>query len=230
MPHATILVADADRSSRNDLKKWLEAPGYRVVTAATGEAALAISKAEHPLIALIDSAMPDMQATDMVAYIRGLSHTTTVVVLTGSGTVLQAVGSMKLGAADYIEKPIAAKAIQLLCWEIFLRQKSRNGGTVDDFLNLADVARDRNARIERRMYLKTAMLRDPARPEPYYSLGQFYESEANRDQAIRYYYMALDASSSFEPARKALKRLGYLGGASHADESRSEGSGHHALG
>ena len=227
MPDATILIADADRSSRSELKKNLEAPGYRVVTAHNGEEAVAICKQEHPAIALIDAAMPDMEATDLVAYIRGLSHRTTVIVLAGQGNVAQAVAAMKLGAADYIEKPVSAKAVQLLCWEIFTRQRLRAGGTVEDFLNLAEVAKSRDARIERRLYLKSAMLRDLTRPEPYYYLGEFYESAGDLNQAVQYYYSALDARNSFEAARLALKRLGYLGGA--ATTVPSEAGAHHEV-
>jgi DNA-binding response OmpR family regulator len=219
MPNATILIADADRRSRGELKKMLEAPGYRVVAAHDGEEALAICKQEHPAIALIDAAMPGMEATDLIAYIRALSHRTTVVVLAGAGTVQQAVAAMKLGAADYIEKPVSAKAVQLLCWEIFQRQRLGAGGTVEDFLNLAEIAKTRGARIERRLYLKSAMLRDLTRPEPYYYLGELYESAGDLNQAARYYYSALDARNTFEAARLALKRLGYLGGASTRDRS-----------
>lgn len=219
MPDATILVVDPDRGSRNALKKMLEDPGYRIVTAADGEEALMMCKQEHPAIAVIDSAMPDMKGTDLVGYIRGLSHTTSVIVLTDSESVSQAVAAMKLGAADYIEKPVAAKAIQLLCWEIFLRHKLRAGGSVDEFLSMAEVARARNARIETRMYLKNAMLRDITRPEPCYLLGEFYEQESNLAQAVRYYYSALDADSSYGPARQALERLGHLRIDSRADSN-----------
>ena len=48
------------------------------------------------------------------------------------------------------------------------------------------------------------------RPEPYYWLGFLCEGEADAKRAAQYYYMALSANRSFEPAVEALKRLGKI--------------------
>jgi DNA-binding response OmpR family regulator len=212
MSQAKIVLVDSDSIFRNRLKKCLEASGHRVITAGEGDEALTHCKEHRPDIALVDLGTAKPPAVDLVGYIHSYSHTTTIVVLTASGTVAQAVEAMKLGAADYIQKPVAPEAVELLCREILLRHSLREGGSADDFLNLAELARTRNARIETRMYLKSAMLRDLTRPEPRYLLGEFYENEGNVDQAVGYYYMALDAQSSFEPAREALIRLGHIHG------------------
>jgi DNA-binding NtrC family response regulator len=207
---AFILVADDDRNIRNSLKVLLETAGYQVDTAADGEEALSKCKERHPDIALIDMQMPKMGGLELLSYIRGLSRKTSVVILTAYVTVAGAVDAMKLGAVDVLEKPFDPKAIQLLCQEILQRQKLEAGGSVDEILNLAELARGRNAHVEARIYLKKAMVRDVTRPEPYYELGDLYESEGDVRQAVHYYYMALDARSMFPPARDALKRLRYL--------------------
>jgi hypothetical protein len=54
------------------------------------------------------------------------------------------------------------------------------------------------------------MMRDLTRPEPYYQLAEVSESGGNIREALHYYYMALEARPTFEPAREALKRLGHL--------------------
>jgi tetratricopeptide (TPR) repeat protein len=77
-------------------------------------------------------------------------------------------------------------------------------------MHLADLARERNARLEARAYLKAAMSRAADRPEPYYWLGYLCEAEGNQKRAIEYYYMAVSASHTYEPAVEALKRLGKL--------------------
>jgi DNA-binding NtrC family response regulator len=208
---ACILVADDDRSIRSSLKALLETTGYQVDTAGDGEEALRKCKEWHPDIALIDMDLPKMRGLELIGYIRGLSRKTAVVILTAHGTVAEAVNAMKLGAVDVLEKPFDPKEIELLCREILQRQKlEAAGGSVDEFLNLAELARRRNAHVEARIYLKKAMVRDVTRPEPYYELGDLYESEGDARQAAHYYYMALDAKSMFPPARDALKRLGYL--------------------
>ena len=117
---------------------------------------------------------------------------------------------MKLGAVDFLEKPFDPKVSQLLCQEILERQKIGMSGTVDELLHLAELARGRKAYTEARVYLKIAMQRDTARPEPYYLLGELSEDEGRVAHAVHYYYMALDAQSTFQPARDALTRLGRL--------------------
>jgi hypothetical protein len=74
-------------------------------------------------------------------------------------------------------------------------------------MHLAELARERHASIEARVYLKLAMIRAPDRPEPYYWLGYLCENEGDQKQAIHYYYMALSAYHTYDPAVEALKRL-----------------------
>src|SRR5258706_8770335 len=158
MAQIKVLVADQNRDSRESLKQSLEAMDYQVLTANDGAAACARCKETHPDIALVDTRMPGMAAIELLAYIQSYSRKTAVVVLTAGGTVAQAVEAMKLGAADFIEKPADPKTIQLLCREILLPRKLAAGGSVDAFLGLAELARRLNARLERRIYLKTAMV------------------------------------------------------------------------
>ena len=94
--------------------------------------------------------------------------------------------------------------------EILLRRRLGPGGSIDALLHLAELAWGRKAYVEARAYLKTALLRDLTRPEPYYWLGFLYESEGDVRQAAHYYYLALDASLTFRPARDALTRLGRI--------------------
>jgi response regulator RpfG family c-di-GMP phosphodiesterase len=131
-----------------------------------------------------------------------------VVILTAYGSTARAVEAMKLGAVDFLEKPFDPKNIQLLCQEIFERQKTGASVSMEDLLHLAELARERKAYVEARIYLKTAMMREVTRPEPYYWLGNISELEGDKRRAIQYYSLALDASQTFEPAHDALKRLG----------------------
>jgi len=77
-------------------------------------------------------------------------------------------------------------------------------------MHLADLARERNARLKARAYLKAAMSRAADRPEPYYWLGYLCEAEGDPKRAVQYYYMAFSASKTYEPALEALKRLGKI--------------------
>lgn len=206
-PQARILVVDDERNIRKTLSIVLEAGGYTVDTASDGEAALGKIKEQHYDIAFVDLQMPRLSGLELLRLVRGLSEETAVVILTAYGSVARAVEAMKLGAVDFLEKPFDPKTIQLLAEEILLRQRLGSSGSVEDLLHLAELARGRNAYVEARAYLKTAMLRDATRPEPYYWLGFLCESEGNIRQAVHYYSMALEVYHTFQPAREALTLL-----------------------
>ena len=207
-PQVRILVVDDERNIRKNLGMMLEAAGYAVDTAGNGEEALTKSKEQHYDIAFVDLQMPKMGGLELTRFLRGLSRTTAIVILTAYGSVANKVEAMKLGATDFLDKPFDPKAIQLLVEEILLRNQLGPGGLVEDLLHLAELARERKAYVEARVYLKTAMLRDLARPEPYYWLGVLSDNDGNARQATHYYDMALDVSPTFRPAREALMKLG----------------------
>jgi DNA-binding NtrC family response regulator len=205
-----ILVADDEANIRKTLALVLTSAGYAVETAKDGEEALDVCKRSHPDIAFVDLHMPKVEGLEVLAHIRVLSPKTAAVIITAYGSAANAVEAMKLGATDFIEKPFDPKIIGILAEEILLRQKLGSSHTFDDLMHLADLARERKASIEARAYLKAAMARAFDRPEPYYWLGALCEGEGDAKRALQYYYMALSANRSFEPAVDALKRLGKI--------------------
>src|SRR6266513_1314912 len=172
-----ILVVDDERNIRKNLTMVLEAAGYKVDSTGDGEEAIVKCKEQPYDIAFVDIQMPKMDGLEVLRYLRGLRRRMAVVMLTAHGTVARAVEAMKLGAVDFLEKPFDPKAIRLLVEEIFLRRRVGPGGSIDALLHLSELAWSRKAYIEARAYLKTALLRDLTRPEPYYWLGFLYESE-----------------------------------------------------
>ncbi len=207
-PH--ILVADDERNIRKNLAMVLEAAGYVVEQARDGEEALDMCRQSHPEIAFVDLHMPKIEGLEVLGRIRVLSPKTAVVIITAYGSAANAVEAMKLGAVDFVEKPFDPKIIGILAEEILLRRKLGPSHTFDDLMHLAELARERKALIEARAYLKAAMSRAFDRPEPYYWLGVLCEGEGEAKRAVQYYYMAVSASRTFEPAMQALKRLGKI--------------------
>jgi DNA-binding NtrC family response regulator len=205
-----IIVVDDERNIRNNLGMVLETEGYKVDTVSNGDDAVLRVKEGRYDIAFVDIQMPKMDGLQLLRYLHGLRPKMPVVMLTAYGTVSRAVEAMKLGAVDFLEKPFDPRAIQLLSQEILEREKIGMTGTVDELLHLAKLARERKALTEARIHLKVAMMRDLSRPEPYYELGQLCEDKGHVNPAVQYYYMALEAQPTFEPARAALTRLGRL--------------------
>lgn len=107
---ARILVVDDEEGLREFLSDTLEAAGHTVERAADGEIAYRIlsSRAFHVLVT--DLKMPGIDGMELVRRTRREQPEMEVVVLTAHGSVAGAVEAMKLGAFDYLEKPIPSPA------------------------------------------------------------------------------------------------------------------------
>ncbi len=106
MPKETILVVDDERLVRWSLQQRLEQWGYHVSLAEDGAAALARAQLDNPDLITLDVKLPDMTGIEVLSELRRRSIQVPVIVITAFGVVDDAVRSLKLGAYDFIEKPI----------------------------------------------------------------------------------------------------------------------------
>jgi len=114
MSQPRILVVDDDESLRRVTQVQLEEEGYEVVTAASGEEALRLlERVPHDLV-ISDLKMPGMDGVALLREIRQRYPEVVVILLTAFGTVETAVEAMKLGAYDYITKPVNPDALRLI--------------------------------------------------------------------------------------------------------------------
>lgn len=102
----SVLVVDDDESLRRVTQLQLEEAGYRVLTAANGNEALAIIEQEALPLVITDLKMPGLSGLDLLKHIRQAHPQTSVLMITAFGTVQNAVEAMKAGAYDYITKPV----------------------------------------------------------------------------------------------------------------------------
>jgi two-component system response regulator HydG len=86
-------------------------------------------------LALVDLQMPKMNGLELLRSARERRPETAVVILTAYGSIAHAAEAMKLGAADFLEKPFDPEALRLLVDEVLLRQRLAPRGSVDDFLH-----------------------------------------------------------------------------------------------
>ncbi|MCG6553133.1 MAG: sigma-54 dependent transcriptional regulator [Candidatus Magnetominusculus sp. LBB02] len=105
-----VLVVDDDNSIRLLLMRILEGEGYTVRTASNGREAMSLCEAYRPHLILLDLKMPQMDGITFIEefYMDGElpQHDTDFIVLTAFGTLDTAVAAMRLGALDYISKPL----------------------------------------------------------------------------------------------------------------------------
>jgi two-component system response regulator RegA len=104
-PRPTLLVVDDDEAFRTALGRALEARGFAVTLAASADAAEARAREQVFEYALVDVRMPGASGIDLVARLRAIDDGTRVVVLTGYGTIANAIQAMRAGAVDYLVKP-----------------------------------------------------------------------------------------------------------------------------
>jgi len=101
-----ILVIDDERSIRNTLKDILGFEGYQVELAENGKEGIDLVQATDFDIILCDIKMPEMDGLEVLEQIRKVKPESTVVMISGHGTIETAVEAIKKGAFDFIEKPL----------------------------------------------------------------------------------------------------------------------------
>ena len=106
MPKETILVVDDERLVRWSLQQKLEQWGYHVSLAEDGATALGRIQLDNPDLVTLDVRLPDMTGIEVLSELRNRNIHIPVIVITAFGVVDDAVRSLKLGAYDFIEKPI----------------------------------------------------------------------------------------------------------------------------
>ena len=106
MPAAHILVVEDRESLRRMLERALQQEGYEVTSCADGEQATSKLAAGSFDLVLTDLKLPGMSGIEVLRNSREAHPRLPVVVLTAFGTVSTAVEAMKLGAADFLEKPV----------------------------------------------------------------------------------------------------------------------------
>ncbi len=106
-----ILVIDDEAAIRDSMRMILEYDGYEVITAATGEEGIAVIEREAPDLVFLDIKMPGMDGLEVLQKLRHLVEVTPLVVISGHATISTAVEATRLGAFDFIEKPLASERV-----------------------------------------------------------------------------------------------------------------------
>jgi DNA-binding NtrC family response regulator len=102
----TLLVVDDEQAILNVLRDVAERVGFSVVTCAGGGEALDHLREHHADIAAVDLRMPDIGGLDVLRAIREADPDCHVILMTGAATIESAVEAVKLGAVDYLTKPL----------------------------------------------------------------------------------------------------------------------------
>jgi DNA-binding NtrC family response regulator len=109
-----ILVVDDEKNIREGLGQALEYEDYKVELAADGKEAIAIVNQGGVDLVVTDLRMPRMGGEELLASVTSSNPNLPVIVLTGHGTVENAVAAMRNGAYDFLTKPVNLDRLNLL--------------------------------------------------------------------------------------------------------------------
>jgi signal transduction histidine kinase len=101
-----VAVVDDDELVRSTITAYLEDSGYKVSTAANGQEGLELYEQLQPDIVLLDLRMPIMDGFALLQAVRQRSPEVPIIVISGTGVICEAINAMKMGAWDFITKPI----------------------------------------------------------------------------------------------------------------------------
>ena len=152
--NGAILIAEDHEVARKSIKEFLQQEGYRVEEAADGDAAIeAINNSDFDLV-ITDLKMPAASGLDVLKHAREISPNTLVIVTTAFGSVESAIEALRLGAQDYLIKPVIFEDLlskvrhvmeyRRLAWEIQMlrRELSSLSPTLSDLVGRSQAMRN----------------------------------------------------------------------------------------
>ncbi|MBT8356369.1 MAG: response regulator, partial [Desulfobacterales bacterium] len=144
--NSKILVIDDELVVLNVVCQALELAEFEVFTATTGQTGLEIFRREQPVLVLTDINMPEMTGFDILKIIKQESPTTQVLVFSGKGTTGDVIEALRLGACNYLYKPLDIEFLILTVNRCIERSE------------LIQERMDRSAMLEKQVAERTASL------------------------------------------------------------------------
>jgi two-component system KDP operon response regulator KdpE len=131
-----VLVVEDEPKVLRALGVALEAHGYEVVAAGTGEQAVARAADRRPDLILLDLGLPGLGGLDVIRRVRAFLAAAPIIVVSAQGDEETKVTALDLGADDYVEKPFALPEL-LARVRVGLRHAERAAGAVEESAVLA---------------------------------------------------------------------------------------------
>lgn len=217
MNPASILITDDEANIRMMLRTALEADGHHVAEAANGREALAAIELHSPDLVVLDLNMPVL---DGMAVLERLTewpggHMPRVVILTAYGSIASAVKATRLGALDFLEKPITPaelrQSVRSILEEPELDSPPVGADAAGGYEKVVDRIRKSMRQADftsaESLLTKAAETREQQTAEYFNLLGVLYEAQRKWRLARKCYGKSIAADHKYEPAQLNIRRL-----------------------
>jgi len=123
----SILIVDDELQTRIGLEEILQMCGYQVKAAASGKEALEYLQSNKADLVLCDIKMPEMDGFELLHLIKEKHPSTKVIMITGNGDMGSVRKSFRMGADEFITKPVNSQELSLIiervCWQLISTKK-----------------------------------------------------------------------------------------------------------
>lgn len=218
MNRASILVTDDESNIRMLLRTALESEGYAIAEASNGREALDTIKQSKPDLMILDLNMPVLDGIGVLEQLKSFpaGAKPRVIILTAYGSIPAAVKATRLGALDFLEKPITPDELREAVRSVLEEPELDSppvavpeppGGYKDviDRIRRAMLISDFTA--AENLLMKVAERKEQHTAEYFNLLGIVYEAQRKWRLARKCYGKAMRADKRYEPAQLNMKRI-----------------------
>ncbi len=208
----TVLIVDDEPNVRLTYRAALETEGLEVVEAPDGLAALdAMSERQFDL-AILDMRMPEVSGLELLERMRQQAIQTPVVIITAYGDVPHAVRAMRLGAIDFLEKPLTPESLRSIVAEVLRRHEGSvtqrtPRETFEDHVQAVKRLLNLRQFPQAREHISQALQLRTDSPELFNLGGVLFEMLEDYDRAKGYYGQAIRLNKNYEPAQQNMRRI-----------------------
>ena len=205
-----ILIVDDETNVRLNFRTTLETEGYEVFDVSSGEEAVQ-SLAEHTFaLAILDIRMPGMGGLELLAKMRENGIKVPAMIVTAYSDVPNAVKAMKLGAIDFLQKPLRPEDLRSIVTEILKRHNGQDEPPAETFsAHIVAAKRCLNLRAfaKARLHLVKALELNSKSAEAFNLAGVLAEVLEDYDKAKKFYGQAIKLDKRYEPTQQNMRRL-----------------------
>lgn len=215
-PH--VLIVDDEPNVRLMFRTAMASEGYTITLAEDGAAALRSQAAIPADLILLDLQMPVMDGMEVLRQLRENGDDVAVIIVTAHGSVPHAVEAMKLGAIDFLSKPITPDALRKSVATVLERREVAEAPPREPQFpvtaeaqfasNLSRGKRALNLRHfdEAEVFLKQAIALEPKSADAHNLMGVLHEVRNEHDASYKSYRAALKVDKDYEPAKHNMLR------------------------